>query len=79
LKDGTIGAMTATYSWHGPYESAVLETDWSKLEERIQVAEWEMKARQHVLSAEERKALANAMQALSVLRGDLAAWRKSKA
>jgi len=31
--------MTATYKWFEPYKAALLETDWSKMPERIQAAE----------------------------------------
>ena len=29
----------STYQWHELYKAALLETDWSKMEERIQAAE----------------------------------------
>ena len=29
----------STYQWHELYKAALLETDWSKIEERIQAAE----------------------------------------
>jgi hypothetical protein len=31
--------MTETYKWHEVYIAAVLETDWTKMEERIQAVE----------------------------------------
>jgi hypothetical protein len=31
--------MTAIYKWYESYKAAVLETDWSKMPERIQAAE----------------------------------------
>jgi len=32
--------MTTKYQWHDVYKAAVLETDWSKMEERILAAEF---------------------------------------
>ena len=72
--------MTTNYSWHDFYKAALLETDWTKVEERIQTAESEIQKRYGVLSQdhggtpEEREALANAMNGLKVLRMDAAAW-----
>ena len=31
--------MTETYKWHEDYWAALLETDWTKIERKIQVAE----------------------------------------
>jgi hypothetical protein len=66
--------MTTPFSWHDSYKAAVLETDWTKMTERIQAAESDMSERQRVLSEdhggtpEERHALADAMNTLKVLR-----------
>jgi hypothetical protein len=65
------------YSWQAPYLAAVLESDWPKVEERIQAAETEIHKRrllsQDQGGAEEREALAKAVSALNVLRLD-AVW-----
>ena len=74
--------MTATYKWHEVYKSAVLETDWSKIEERIRAAESAIEQRRaelgvnHGGTAEERQAIENAFGSLSVLRADVASWRQ---
>ena len=39
--------MIETYKWHEVYKAAVLETDWTKMEERIQAAEAALHARKH--------------------------------
>lgn len=68
------------YSWLDSYKAALLETDWTKMVERVQTAETEIHKRRLVLSQdhggteEERKALVNAMNGLRVLRMDAAAW-----
>ena len=76
--------MDAKYSWQEHYESAVLETDWSKIEEKIQVAENEMRARLHEFSMnhggtpEENQAIEDALNGLNILRKDVATWQESK-
>ena len=76
--------MTLTYSWQDLYEAAVLEPDWSKLNERIQTAESAIKKRLHELSLnhggtpEERQAIVDTLNSLNVLRADVASWRESK-
>jgi hypothetical protein len=73
--------MTSKYSWYEFYKTALLETDWTKMQERIQEAESAMDERQRVLSAdhggapEERQALADAISGLRVLRRDAADWQ----
>jgi hypothetical protein len=72
--------LTTNYSWHDSYKAALLETDWTKMEERVQTAETEIHKRRLVLSQdhggtpEERDALVNAMNGLRVLRMDAATW-----
>ena len=68
------------YNWQDSYKAALLETDWTKMEERVQIAESEIHDRRLVLSQdhggtqEEREALVNAMNGLRVLRMDAASW-----
>jgi hypothetical protein len=70
-----------TFSWYELYESAVLETDWTKMEERIQAAEAAIHERLHEFSVnhggtqEENHAIAAALNSLHVLRSDVALWR----
>jgi hypothetical protein len=68
--------MTAIYKWYESYKAAVLETDWSKMPERIQAAEaaFGQKEREfdldHGGTPEENQAIADAMRRLTVLRND---------
>ena len=76
--------MTATYKWHEVYKSAVLETDWSKIEQRIQAAESAIEERRtelaldHGGTPEERQAIEDAFRSFSVLKADVASWRQGK-
>jgi hypothetical protein len=76
--------MSTEYGWFNLYKAAILETDWSKIEEHIQVAENGIKARLHKFSMnhggtpEENKAMVNALTGLKVLRKDVAAWQESQ-
>ena len=72
--------MNATYKWIEPYKAALLETDWSKMQERIQTAETALRQRKHEFdlnhggTPEENQAIADAMRGLTVLRSDLLKW-----
>ena len=72
--------VPTSYSWQESYQVALLETDWTKMQERVQTAESEIHQRRLVLSQdhggtdEERAALVNAMSRLSVLRMNVASW-----
>lgn len=73
--------MILPYSWHEAYKTAVLETDWTNMPERIQAAESEIQERQHVLFAdqggtpEERHAIQDAISGLRVLRREVTKWQ----
>ncbi len=73
--------MNTTYKWHELYETALLETDWSKMEERIESAESAIKERLHEFSLnhggtpEENRAIVETLGRLNALRGDVASWR----
>jgi L-amino acid N-acyltransferase YncA len=77
--------MTLTYVWYESYESVVLETDWTKMQERIEWAESKINDRKRVLSEdhdgtpEERQAIANALNALGTLRTEVADWQSRQA
>jgi hypothetical protein len=64
--------------WQKLYRAAILETDWSKIEGHIQVAESAIKARLHEFSLnnggtpEENQALKDALAGLTVLRHEVA-------
>jgi hypothetical protein len=72
--------VPTSYSWQESYQAALLETDWTKMQERVQTAESEIHKRRLELSQdhngtqEERNALVNAMNGLRVLRTDAASW-----
>ena len=69
-----------TYSWQESYQASLLETDWTKMQERVQTAESEIHKRRlelsqdHCGTQEEREALVNAMSGLGVLRMNVASW-----
>jgi hypothetical protein len=72
--------MITTTKWHRAYMAAVLETDWTKMEERILTAESAIRERQYELSLnhgdtpEERQAIADTLDKLKVLRREAASW-----
>src|SRR6266436_5586531 len=72
--------VPTSYCWQESYQAALLETDWTKMQERVQTAESEIHQRRLVLSQdhggsdEERAALVNAMSGLRVLRMNVASW-----
>lgn len=73
-----------TYMWHEFYKAAVLETDWSRMEERIRAAESALRDRQSELAqdhggtAEESQAIIDAQHRLDVLRADVALWTRRR-
>jgi hypothetical protein len=77
--------VPTSYDWQESYQAALLETDRTKIQERIQTAESEIHKRRLVLSQdhsgtlEEREALVNAMGGLRVLRMDAASWLERQA
>ena len=70
--------------WQRLYQMAVLETDWSKMGEHIRAADKAIKSRLHEFSLdhggtpEENKSIADALERLDILRGDVARWQKRK-
>jgi hypothetical protein len=76
--------MNTTYKWFELYNTAVLETDWSQMEARIQAAESAIKKRLHEFSSEhggtphENQALVDCLNRINTLRADLASWQESK-
>ena len=73
------------YKWHEVYKAALLETDWSNMEERITAAEAALHARKHEFdlnhggTPEENRAIDGALRGLSALRHDAARWREKRA
>ena len=72
------------YGWQELYAIALLETDWSKIEGRIQAAENEIRARLHEFSMnhggtpEENQAIEHALNGFNILRKEVATWQESK-
>ena len=72
--------VPTSHSWRDSYRAALLETDWTKMQERIQTAESEIHKRRLMLvqdhggTSEEREALVGALSGLRVLRMDAASW-----
>jgi hypothetical protein len=66
--------VTTAHGWHESYRAAVLETDWTEMQERIQAAEFPIRESERELSenpggtVEENQAMADAMRSLSILR-----------
>ena len=66
------------------YATALLETDWSKIGEKIQVAENGIRARLHEFSMnhggtpEENQAIEDSLNGLDTLRKEVATWQESK-
>ena len=71
--------------WEKVYKEAILETDWSKIENLIQAAESAISARLHEFSLdhggtpEENQRLRDALSGLSVLRREVMAWKSKPA
>jgi hypothetical protein len=71
-----------TNDWDEFYRDAILETDWTKIEEKLQAAEREIRERQRVLSldhggtAEERQRIANAIHVITNLKIETGQWKK---
>jgi hypothetical protein len=78
------GIMTETYKWHEVYKAALLETDWTKIERKIQAAENGIGERLHEFSLnhggtpEENQAIVDALRGLDILRKEVAAWNGSQ-
>ena len=75
--------MGTKYAWAKLYRAAVLETDWLKIEPRIQAAEDAIKARLHEFSSnaggtldEENQQITKALNGLNILRIEVSAWRE---
>jgi hypothetical protein len=68
--------------WKNLYQAAILETDWSQIEGRIQAADSAISARLHEFSVdhggtpEENQAIRDALAGLTVLRRGVATHQK---
>jgi hypothetical protein len=69
-----------TSEWDNLYQAAILETDWSKIEERIQAADFAISSRlqelatKHGVTAEKQR-IEDALSGLRALRREVATWR----
>ena len=76
--------MATKYEWEITYHEALLETDWAKIEARIQAAEAAMKTKlndfslNHGGTPQENHAIEDAMNALNVLKREVVVWRKAR-
>jgi len=72
------------YKWTQVYKAALLETDWTKMQERLQAAESALHQRKHEFSMdgggpfEENQAIDDALRSLMILRKEAASWRPRK-
>ena len=72
--------VPASYRWQESYQAALLEPDWTKMQECLQTAESEIHKRRLELSKDhdgtqkERDALVNAMSCLRVLLMNVGSW-----
>jgi hypothetical protein len=73
--------MSTAFDWHESYRVALLETDWTKMQERLLAAESEIRKRKHVLlmdhggTPEERQAIADALNGMKSLQAEVAEWQ----
>jgi hypothetical protein len=67
--------------WEKLHRAAILETDWSKIEEHVDAAYSAISARLHEFSLnhggspEENQRIQDALSGLSVLRREVVEWR----
>ena len=77
-------SVMTEYKWHEFYKAALLESDWSKMEERIRAVEDALHQRKrefdlnHGGTPEENHAVEDAFRGLSVLRSDAATWQRKR-
>jgi hypothetical protein len=70
--------------WEKLYQTAILGTDWSEIEERIEAVDSAISARLHEFSLnhggtpEENQRIQDALHGISVPRREVAEWHGSK-
>jgi len=73
--------MTLEYGWEKLYQAAILETDWSRIEDHIQAADSAINQRlrefalNHGGTPKENLAITRALTALEGIRKDVVAWK----
>jgi hypothetical protein len=76
--------MHTEHSWVNTYHDSILETDWTKIEGKLEAAEVAIRVRRHEFSLnhggtpEESQDIEDALYALNVLRKEVDAWLGSK-
>ena len=70
-----------TYPWYELYKAALIEEDWTRMDERVQAVQDEIYLRWLELTRqsgneEEKQALLSAISGLKILRMDAAEWRE---
>jgi hypothetical protein len=80
----TRGFIMTIFKWTEVYKAALLETDWIKMQERLQAAEAALQRRKHEFSlngggsADENQAIDDALRSLMILRNEAANWPSEK-
>jgi hypothetical protein len=75
---------TMTYVWYEAYKAAILETDWTKMQQRLKSADSAIQERQRVLAMdhggtpEERQAIADALNGMNCLRMEVGEWQAQR-
>jgi hypothetical protein len=74
--------IKSKHGWQELYKAAVLETDWTKIDEKIQAAANGIKVRlrgfsmDHGGTPEEKQGIEDALHGLDGLRKEVGAWRE---
>jgi hypothetical protein len=77
--------MFIGYEWQNLYSDALLETDWTKIEDRIDAADVAINRKRkefesdHGGTPEETQAIEDALNALNVLKREVVVWRQRRA
>jgi hypothetical protein len=77
--------MFIGYEWQNLYSEALLETDWTKIEDRIDAADVAINRKRkefeldHGGTPEENQAIEDALNALKVLKREVLVWRERRA
>jgi hypothetical protein len=79
-----VGVIMTAYKWTEVYKAALFETDWTKMQERLQAAEAALQERKHEFalngggSRDENQAIDDALRSLITLRNEAATWPAQK-
>jgi hypothetical protein len=74
-----------SYVWYESYKAVVLETDWTKMHDRIQSGECKIRDRQREFSEDhggtpqERHAISRALTGMRTLQTEVADWQRRQA